>query len=303
MRIGDFSSRELAHRLKDPGICLQTGPFITHLKTPLPLVARTLQYLYMDFDLENGHQIVDFHIRVDRPKNIRRWVRPQAQFYLEGDTPSNPMPLRLAVPLLEWGMNWAIAHNAHRFLVIHSAVAEKAGRALMLIAPPGMGKSTLCAALVHRGWRLFSDELLLIRLEDGHITPLPRPIGLKNESIAVIRDFVPQAGMSPEWKDTHKGTVAHLRPPSDAVRRAQETAKPAWIMFLTYRPGDPTKLEPVPKARAFLRVADSAFNYSVLGLCGFETVANLIDTCDCYEFSYSRLDEAVERLTGLSAPG
>ena len=303
MKIGDLSSGELAHRLRDPGICLQTGPFLTHLRTPIPLLARAMQFLYPDFNIEAPGQLVDFHICVDRPKNLRRWMRPQAQFYLEGNTPSNPMPLRLAVPLLEWGMNWAVARNAYRFVVVHAAVAEKAGRALMLIAPPGTGKSTLCAALVYRGWRLFSDELLLIRLDDGRIVPLPRPIGLKNESIAVIREFAPHAGMSPEWKDTHKGTVAHLRPPRDAVQRAGDTAMPGWILFLTYRPGDRTRLEPVPKARAFLRVADSAFNYSELGLRGFETVADLIDACDCYEFSYSRLDEAVERLSGLGIPG
>jgi predicted ATPase len=30
---------------------------------------------------------------------------------------------------------------------------------VILPAPPGSGKSTLCAALVTRGWRLLSDEL------------------------------------------------------------------------------------------------------------------------------------------------
>lgn len=299
MRIGELSPPELAHRLKHQGICLQTGPFLIHIQTPLPLVARVLQFLYADFSLEDTHELVDFHIRLDRPKGVRRWLRRQAQFYLDGRAPSHPMPLRLAVPLLEWGMNWCVAEQVHQFLVIHAAVVERWGRAMMIEAPPGCGKSTLCAALVHRGWRLFSDELALIGLVDPRIAPLARPIGLKDESIGIIRDFAPEAVIGPEWHETHKGTVAHISPPSDAVQRAHETSLPAWIVFLTYKSGAVPKLEPVRKSRAFLRVADAAFNYTVLGERGFETVARMVDACDCYEFSYGNLEEAVQELARL----
>ena len=76
--------------------------------------------------------------------------------------------------------------------MLHAAVVERNGSALFLPAMPGSGKSTLCAALTYRGWRLFSDEFGLIEPARGAVLPLPRAIPLKNRSIEVIRRFAPQ---------------------------------------------------------------------------------------------------------------
>jgi hypothetical protein len=83
----------------------------------------------------------------------------------------------------------------------------------------------------------------------------------------------------------------------------KEPAAPGWTIFLTYKAGAPPELVPVPKSRAFLRIADNAFNYSVLGERGFETLSRLIDMSGCYEFSYGNLEEALERLGQLSSAG
>ena len=66
-----------------------------------------------------------------------------------------------------------------RYLIIHAAVVERNGFALLLPAPPGSGKSTLCAGLIHHGWRLLSDELALIDPETATLQAIPRPVSLK----------------------------------------------------------------------------------------------------------------------------
>lgn len=91
------------------------------------------------------------------------------------------MPVGHAFPQLEWAMNWCISTQANFYLLLHSAVIERNGFAAIMPAPPGSGKSTLCAALINRGWRLLSDELALISLHDQNIYPLARPVGLKND--------------------------------------------------------------------------------------------------------------------------
>jgi HprK-related kinase A len=206
--------------------------------------------------------------------------------------PFKPLPYQQAFPMMEWGLNWCISNHAHQYLILHSAVVEKNGIAVILPAPPGSGKSTLCAGLVNRGWRLLSDELGLISLKNLELVPLARPVNLKNESIEVIKQFAPQATFTREFADTNKGTVALMQAPTTSVARSEELVKPACIIIPVYTPGAATHLEHESKGNMFMHVADSAFNYSLLGLTGFETLVKLIDRCDCYTFTYSNLQEA-----------
>lgn len=225
--VASLSRAQLGERLAGPGLQFRTGRFTTLLRSPIGSVADGIHLLYGAYPLCEG--FADFHLDLTRPATLRRWLRPQVTLLYDGRSMFKPLPLDQAFPMFEWGLNWCVSSRANRYLIVHAAVVEKGGRAAILPAPPGSGKSTLCAALTGRGgWRLLSDELTLLRLDDGLLHPLPRPISLKNASIGVIRDYVPGSVMSRAVTDTAKGTVAHLRAPADSVLRAAETAMPAW---------------------------------------------------------------------------
>lgn len=279
--------------LAGPGLRLRTGPLVSQIRSRIPLVAQGIALHYAAHPVEPSDGFADFHIRIARPANLRRWMQPQVIFQLDQSAPFSPLPANQAFPMLEWGMNWCASSLCNQYLTIHAAVVEKSGRALILPAPPGSGKSTLCAGLVNRGWRLLSDELTLIDPANGHITPLPRPVSLKNKSIRVIQDFAPTARFTPPVHDTVKGTVAHMQPPLETVQRAMETARPGWMVLPRYEAGAATTLTPLPKAQALIQLADNAFNYALHGSSGFETLVQLIENSQCYTFTYSQLDEAV----------
>lgn len=265
-------------------------------------MAEAIRLLYSDYPLAPKADFADFHVRLARPRGLRRWFKPQVLFLLDGTPPFKPLPFDQAFPMLEWGLNWCVSSQANSYLIIHAAVVEKGGYAAILPAPPGSGKSTLCAALVNRGWRLLSDELALIRVSDGKIIALPRPVSLKNQSIDIIQRYEPDAIFSRKVNDTIKGTVAHMKPPADSIARAEETAQAAWVIFPKYQAGATAQLEALPQSRAFMRVADNAFNYSPLGIKGFEAMTGLINASLCYDFTYSVLDEAIETFDTLKPP-
>ena len=64
-------------------------------------------------------------------------------------------------------------------------------------------------------------------------------------------------------------------------------------MFPKWRQDANAELVPVPQARAHLRLAENAFNYSLLGGAGFATAARLIDHTRTFDFSYGALDDAM----------
>jgi HprK-related kinase A len=292
---------ELARMLSGPGLRLRTGPLVAQIHSPLPAVAEGIALHYASHPLESIEGFADFHVRIVRPKNIRRWLQPQVLFQLDDTAPFSPLPANQAFPMLEWGLNWCVANLCHQYLTIHAAVVEKSGKALILPAPPGSGKSTLCAGLVNRGWRLLSDELTLIDMATGNLVPLPRPVSLKNNSIRVIQDFAPGAVFGPAVRDTVKGTVAHMQPPLATVQRAAEHARPGWMVLPKYVAGADTVLADLPKAQALIHLADNAFNYTTHGRPGFEALVRLVEASSCHTFSYSRLDEAAGLFEQMAA--
>jgi HprK-related kinase A len=300
VKVAELGPRQLDQLLTGPGLRLRTGPLVSCIRSPLPAVCEGLALHYAAHLVEEETGFADFHIGIDRPRGLRRWFNPQVIFSLDGQSPFTPLPGDQGFPMLEWAMNYCVSNLAHQFLILHAAVLERGGRALILPAPSGSGKSTLCAGLVFRGWRLLSDELAVIDPGSGQVVPLPRPVSLKNASIDVIRGFAPEVPFGPIVHETTKGSVGHFRPPADAVARADERALPGWVVLPRFEAGAPTRLEPLSKGRTLMRLVECAFNYNIYGREGFEMLADLVEHSDCFEFSYSRLDEATEEFSQLA---
>src|SRR5208283_619866 len=202
------------------GLHIKIGPFVVFVRSNVPLFGEVLSPLYEDFPVwpSDTNLFPDFHVGVERVARLRRWLRPQVVLDVDGFRPFAPLRADQAPLLFEGGLNWLFATQVNFCFALHAAVIERGGRAVIMPAPPGAGKSTLCAVLVHRGWRLLSDEFALISFDDGRISPLARPISLKNRAIDIIRDLAPDCVLSRRFDDTMKGTVALLKPPRDSVR-------------------------------------------------------------------------------------
>lgn len=301
MIVSDLPESELHSRLHGEGLRIASGPFNCRLQSRFAEIAPDLAQLYANHPLLPDDAFIDFHVAIEAGQGLRRWLRPQARFVVDGIEPFTPLPLAQALPMIEWGLNWCITAYSQHVLILHAAAVARGNRAVIMPAPPGSGKSTLCAALVNRGWRLLSDELTIIRLDTGEITGLARPVNLKNKSIDIIRDFAPDAFLTAPVHDTTKGTVALMAPSAESVRDVGQAAKPCWMILPRYRAGAPTSLVPMQTGAAFLRIADNAMNYHVLGAKGFNAVGQLVDRCKHFSFEYSQLDEAIAQFDMLAA--
>lgn len=291
-RVSSLTRPALRQRLAGEGLCLRIPPFVMRIRSPIAVVAEGLATLYADHELLQpaGSHFADFHVAV-LPR--RRGFKRVCVFQMDGAQPFTPLAIGEAFALLEWGMNWCVTSHCHHLLTIHSAVLEKNGHVVILPAPPGSGKSTLCAALMLSGWRLLSDEMALLDPQTGHVVPSPRPVSLKNRSIEVIRAFDPAVVMGPVAHDTVKGTVAHLKVSPRSLAEATVTAPPAWVVFPRYEAGAGLQVCERPKAQALVELASNSFNHQVHGRAGFEALVRVVDRSACHDLHYGDLAAAL----------
>lgn len=293
MKLSSLCTSDIFHHLKGDGLRLSIGCFNVRVRSSMQRIVKPIEFFYADYELFLEDDFVDFSVEINSPGFLRQWVRPQVNFAFDGYFPFKPLPKAQTFAMFEWGLNWVIANHAHQFLVVHAAVVERDGKAIIFPGTPGSGKSTLCAALVLRGWRLLSDEMALISIADGMVYPVPKPISLKNASIAVIRDFSNDVAIGDIVENTAKGSVAHMRVPAVCVVESMQPAIPACIVFPKYQSGAELLLQPLTQGQALVRVAENSFNYNVTGTAGFNILASTIDKCHCYTFFYQHLDDAI----------
>jgi HprK-related kinase A len=287
--------------LSSTGLQVEIGPFLVRVRSELPVVAKHVSLLYSDFPIRavpEGH----FDLAIIGGTGLHRWWRPQAMLVVNGAKPHLPLPAVLGGAVMEWGLNWCIGNKAHRFLVLHAAVVERGGNAIILPAPPGSGKSTLCAALVYSGWRLLSDEFAIVDPDTRQLFPSPRPLSLKNETIEIIRRRHPNVVYGPEGRDIEGARFVHARPPTASVQRAHEPATAACVIFPRYVSGKETTIERVPKAHALMDLAGQSFNIAYNGTKGFDCLTRMVGQSDCLRLEYSDLDDVLVQLNRLIAP-
>ena len=299
MLIRDLPADLLSARLRGEGLHLDTGAFTTHLTIGLPALVSEFADLYGAYPVKGAPGIDDFSVHIDAPSWLRRYIRPQVSYWVDGEDLIEPLPQDQALPCLESAMNLAVAYLDVAPLLIHSAVLERDGRALVMPAPSGSGKSTLCAALAWSGWRLLSDEMTVFCFETGRILANPRPVSLKNQAVQVIHARAPQARFSRIYQGTAKGEIAYMQPPPDAVARCHESAGPGLLVAPVYRRGARTAVRELTHAEAFRWLTDNAVNYASMLQFGFETVVSFIEQSGRYALTYSDLDDAIATIAQL----
>lgn len=293
----------LESALRGEGLTLDYGACRARIQTrSIATLGPALRDVYGAFAFQPRQNFADYHVILSRGSGIRRVLKPTVNFQIDGIKPFEPFPTSHALPLYEWGLNWAFGQRANQFVLLHAATLDLDGRAVIMAAVPGSGKSTLAAALMLSGLRLLSDEFGVLVPETGELTAMLKPVALKNQSIAVIRSFSSRARIGRTFEQTRKGDVAHLAPDENSVARLHAGSTPALVLFPSYRGAGATlSLKRQAPEQTFARLAFNSFNYGLLGPIAFHAVADVAERCPAYELGYGNLEEATRTVRDLLA--
>ncbi len=256
-----------------------------------------LRALYAGYPQPEG-SIPDFTVRLEATSLMRRFFRPPVM--ITGDyTLPEAAPLSLAHGLLgaEMAMNLQLALGERHFLLLHAATVERDGKALILTGESGSGKSTLAAILMTQGWRLLGDEFALIDPDTGAAYPFPRPVSLKNASVATVEALAKKSHFGPWLRDTPKGDIRHLVPDARSLGAMDVPAVPVRILFPAF--GRAEAIRPVGQGEVFVRLTQASTNYAALGERGFATLLQLVRSVPALAMDYPDTASALMQVSRI----
>ncbi len=276
-------------------ISLQVGPASFRIGSMWREIIDQLETLYAGYPKP---QLTDFTVRLEPSKPWRRYIRPSVMIHGDFMLPgAAPLPLEQGLLAAEMGMNLQMALGWRRHLILHASAAERDGKALIMTGESGSGKSTLSALLGQRGWRFMGDEFALIDHDSGFACPYPRLISLKNEAIVAMEQEAAHARFGPLMKDTPKGDIRHLVPSSKAIRKMDQMAKPALLLFPRY--GYNAEIREILPSEIFMRLTQASTNFVALGETGFDTLNRFVQDVPAFAIDYQNGDEAEEMIHQL----
>jgi hypothetical protein len=199
------------------------------------------------------------------------------------------------VPVFEMDLYQEVLLRAARGWILHAAALEVHGRALVLCGSSGAGKTTLSLALMARGHRLLTEEMVWIS-EDGTVRGLPRSLHVPESSKERAR--VPDSWLRLPYpiRDRAGAIRDHLLlvPPRDAL--VLESRPLAAIVRMGHGPGWDVHLTQSSPSEALQRLWDRSLRRDEAGL---EVATTVLKRHGSYVLSSTSESEALTLLEPL----
>jgi len=204
---------------------------------------------------------------------------------------------RLAPPVK--ALFWERAVDRYKFLFyIHAGVVGTGNKCILLPAAAGSGKSSLTAALVHRGYRYLSDEVALIKPNSFLVPPVPLAVCLKSTGWDVMSRYFPQLGQLMRHQRMDTKVVRYIAPNPAAIQ--QTDAQVSHIVFPRYDANTVTEIRRIARSAALRRMMSECWAAGHLDRTNVADLIRWIAQIDCYELPCASLEHAADLLEQLA---
>ena len=253
-----------------------------------------------------GHLATDDHvvptITIDISAKMRDDGHLRSDVYRDGLPVGSAPRLSEMAPIVKAAL-WQSAINAHEFLFyIHAGVVGTDAGCVLLPAAAGSGKSSLAAALVHRGFRYFSDEVALIEPDTFHVSPMPLAMCIKSTGWDLMARYYPEILSLPVHVRIDEKVLRYIPPPADSLEQVPMPVR--HIIFPRYEEAASNRLERVNRSEALGRLMNECLALRQrLDQTNVRQLVRWIAGVECYELSFSSLETATQLVAEATGSG
>ena len=199
-----------------------------------------------------------------------------------------------AVFNLLWTIHREALKDAPGRVRIHSGCGELLGKRFIVAGDKGAGKTTLMMRLLFSGFRVISDELLL--LKDGEALPFPRRFHIKQESLHLLPEIDELLDSIPYNMTTYGHRMYSFSPNDAGFEWNIDEGKIDFIFYLEPNHGGESRLELCPKVDMVKNLMPMSFISEKEDHKKISELCSVVDQADCYVLHNGDLEGAVSSI-------
>jgi hypothetical protein len=222
----------------------------------------------------------------------------RSYIYCDGSPVEFTTGLHRLAPVVK-SLLWSLAVTRYDFLFyIHAGAVGRGDKCILLPAAAGSGKSSLTAALVHRGYRYLSDEVALIEPATFRVPPVPLALCVKSTGWRVMLRYFPDLRARMSHERTDGKLVRYIPPAASTIQVA--SALVSHIVFPRYVAGAATELRPITRSVALRRLMSECWARGHLDRENVTELIRWIGQIDCYELTFASLARAADLIAQVA---
>lgn len=197
------------------------------------------------------------------------------------------------IPFVERLVLFRVLEQLKHLFQIHAGAVERDGKALLLPAPSGSGKTLLVLGLVKRGFKFLSDDVALVEPDRAFLQPLPMSPVVKGYAFSLLRALDLSVGAD-VYRNPLNGEKLYYFDLADIS--SNPVGVPSSVRFIFFPSHNPTaesSLNPVSKAEAAARIIKNSLNFDASVTSRIDLVTRLVGKARCFDLRFKHMDEGL----------
>lgn len=246
-------------------------------------VETLIEFLFCDLDQDSSlTSEAAFHIDYVTDGPHWKLSRDQSELYIGNEL--NELGNVLAGEAL-----FSLITNNNNGIAIHAGLVSKDQQCLLLPADSGSGKTSVTTWMLTRGWHYHTDELVLVDLKSGELTPFTRPLTIKSSGLQPISEIFDLERNKSTLRSSRSATmIPHRLINPDFKQQAPDLTM---IVFPHYDPKLDPDLQLLTGAAAGLELMRSNVIARNLPGHGFSHITHLAKNVPAYRLDYRRFSD------------